>query len=117
MCFSVNVLLEVFSKNFLIFFWEISHRKGQFKYKIAEMRITLYAFFVDQLDRVSNKNGDNRRSFVEEGPPPTCAEVQQQQQYAHAYLETGSVWPMLSRTERLPFAPVVRLKDVCCRLK
>ena len=59
-------------------------------YEISEISI-IYAVFVYQLAFVSKKNGGNRRSFVvEEGPPPICGKVQQQQQCACAYLETGS---------------------------
>ena len=39
--------------------------------------------------------------------PPTCAEVQQQQQCAHAYLEKGSARQAFSRTEREPSRHVV----------
>ena len=96
--FREKVLREIISIKLVI---EKSWRKSQDKYKISEMNARL----LRRSACVSKQIGDNRRPFVvEEGPPPRCAEVQQQQQCAHAYIETGSAWRTFSRTERQHFS-------------
>ena len=89
-------LLQFFS----IFSRQLSQKKNSPRTTLTEIHTIMPSSYISLL-ACPNETGDNRRSFVvEKGPPPICAEVQQQQRCVHAYLETGSARPTLSCAER-----------------